>query len=630
MMNNLLVDEAIIDSLVWTLIHSLWQFTIVGLVVSVLIKKFQDLHTPLRYMVSLAGLFTSVLISAVTFCYYYNQFHPDLTNLPGGSFQIQPELLLSAINDEFNNPSWIEKNKFSLIYLWLSGLVLLLLRMLYSIAFIKYIHYKAVAVLDSSVIKVFDDLIAKTGIKSSPKLKTSAHIDTPALIGFFKPVILLPISLVNQLTIRETEIIIAHELAHFVRKDQFINIIQTFIECIFYYHPAIWYISGQVRQEREKCCDQMAISLTGDKLSYARTLIKLQEHKLNINNPQLIMGFTNKNNKIFSNRIKHILKMKQKNSFIREKLITTFMIIGGVIMFARESSGSDNICLNTDNGVYSDTIPKTDQKAKVMVMENQKEIKISMDGGKVREIIIDGEKMDESELEKFSEMKVKPDDSAIKRSKIYIYTDDNSKEGSSIKSLDSLMMGFKFDEGSPSGFRQFSFDKNNFNEEMKALKESMKALQIELKSIDDLKEGFEGLDSKFYYSFPDLEKEMEIFGAPNTKEMKKFKYEFDFSEMVPEAYTIAVDRERNSGTLSDIIGKNLKKDKLLFPDKENIVELTGKHLKINGEKQPSNIWIKYKKIFEEASGTELDKNSRIKFTIKSSTQKNKHLIMKTM
>ena len=117
--------------------------------------------------------------------------------------------------------------------------------------------------------------------KETVRLKSSTLINTPVVVGYIKPTILFPIALINQLSIVEIEAILAHELAHIKRHDYLLNIIQILIETIFYYHPAIWFISSKVRFERENCCDDLAIDKIGSSVSYAKTLIKLQELKLN-------------------------------------------------------------------------------------------------------------------------------------------------------------------------------------------------------------------------------------------------------------------------------------------------------------------------------------------------------------
>ena len=108
------------------------------------------------------------------------------------------------------------------------------------------------------------------------KLLVSARVAVPALIGWLRPVILLPPSVLAELPPEHLELILAHELAHLRRCDYLLNLLQTAIETLLFYHPAVWWVSYQIRMERESCCDEQ-VTATGNRLSYARALTALAE-----------------------------------------------------------------------------------------------------------------------------------------------------------------------------------------------------------------------------------------------------------------------------------------------------------------------------------------------------------------
>ena len=120
-------------------------------------------------------------------------------------------------------------------------------------------------------------------------LLESALVKVPMVIGYFKPMILMPLGAVNNLSAQEVEAILAHELAHVWRNDYLLNILFSFIEVLFYYHPAVWFISANIRSERENCADDLAIQLCGNSLTYAKALVSLQ--KLNPAVPAFAMPF---------------------------------------------------------------------------------------------------------------------------------------------------------------------------------------------------------------------------------------------------------------------------------------------------------------------------------------------------
>ena len=110
------------------------------------------------------------------------------------------------------------------------------------------------------------------GLKRRVRLLQSALVDTPLVIGALKPVILLPAALITELPADQLEALLAHELAHVLRQDYLINLLQSVVETLLFYHPAVWWISSQVRKERENCCDDLAVNVACDRTVYVRAL----------------------------------------------------------------------------------------------------------------------------------------------------------------------------------------------------------------------------------------------------------------------------------------------------------------------------------------------------------------------
>src|SRR5207244_3461916 len=104
-------------------------------------------------------------------------------------------------------------------------------------------------------------------------------VQTAVVVGYFRPVILLPVSVVTGLTAAQLEAILAHELAHVRRHDYLVNLLQTLGETVFFYHPAVWWLSSPIRSERENCCDDIAAAVLGNAVEYGRALLALEEHR---------------------------------------------------------------------------------------------------------------------------------------------------------------------------------------------------------------------------------------------------------------------------------------------------------------------------------------------------------------
>jgi GWxTD domain-containing protein len=125
----------------------------------------------------------------------------------------------------------------------------------------------------------FDGLAARLRVSKPAALLESCLADAPVVIGYIRPVILMPVGLLAGLPVAQVEAILIHELAHIRRQDYLVNLLQTFIEALLFYHPAVWWMSGVIRAERENCCDDLAVAATGDARQYAAALAALEQNR---------------------------------------------------------------------------------------------------------------------------------------------------------------------------------------------------------------------------------------------------------------------------------------------------------------------------------------------------------------
>jgi len=172
-------------------------------------------------------------------------------------------------------------------------------------------------------------LAERMNITRSLQTFFSDKINSPMMIGFFKPVILLPFAAMNQLSPEQFEAILLHELAHIRRNDYLLNIIQTAFDTVLFFNPFTWWITKYIREEREKSCDEMALQLS-DPFHYARALLALEEP---LKNQPLVMTAVSKRSHLF-HRIKNIMEMKNKHINLRQKFITLLIIATATISVA--------------------------------------------------------------------------------------------------------------------------------------------------------------------------------------------------------------------------------------------------------------------------------------------------------
>ena len=160
---------------------------------------------------------------------------------------------------------------------WLIGVSALSLRLLASWRKVQRMQRHGTTPAPAVWQECLSRLVARLRVRMPVKLVESALVEVPTVIGWLKPMILLPAAALVGLDPRELEALLAHELAHIRRHDYLINLLQTAIETLLFYHPAVWWLSRRIREERELCCDDLAVTVCGDGMVYARALATMEE-----------------------------------------------------------------------------------------------------------------------------------------------------------------------------------------------------------------------------------------------------------------------------------------------------------------------------------------------------------------
>ncbi|HZW33235.1 MAG TPA: M56 family metallopeptidase [Isosphaeraceae bacterium] len=173
-------------------------------------------------------------------------------------------------------PIWLERHLAWVAGGWLLGVCLLSMRLL--LGWVAIVRLKRVGVrpLDGDLRTRLDGLARRLRIARPVRLLESVLAEVPSVIGWLKPVVLLPVRACTGLSSEQIEAILAHELAHIQRCDYLINGLQVVIETLLFYHPVVWWVSRAIRREREQCCDDVAVSLCGDRFVYARALTAME------------------------------------------------------------------------------------------------------------------------------------------------------------------------------------------------------------------------------------------------------------------------------------------------------------------------------------------------------------------
>lgn len=323
----------------WTVIHSLWQAFVITFAVGVLLIMLQQKTAKVRYMIAHAGLWVIFATALSTFCIYYDFSRPpsglvvipEIENLPSTLFveTTAQEDIASVTPPSFSwqgFKNYCNNNMYIIVTLWFMGVVVFLLKILGSISYVYYLRNRMNFPADEYWQETLDTLRKKINLNQYVELVESAFVRSPIVVGHLKPMILFPIGAINRLSNHEVEAILAHELAHILRHDYLYNIIQNVIEALFYYHPAVWWLSFQIRTERENCCDDVAISICGSAVTYAKSLVSVQE--MAYYSPQLAMAFAGKSRKKqLLLRVQRILNQPKSTINIMEKFASTSILL---------------------------------------------------------------------------------------------------------------------------------------------------------------------------------------------------------------------------------------------------------------------------------------------------------------
>jgi len=277
----------------WALVHFLWQGMLVAIIVAALLHATRRATAQTRYALAGGGMMVMLACPVLTFI-ALSQHAGSLEINSGAYVQVlQPasasggdaEPVFSAqlplLDRLIRVPQSITSNRLlpSIVIIWGAGVGFLALRLLGSWLRVLHVRQSATHVGNAVIRARLKDLSRRMGIRSPVELLESALATGPAVIGVLRPAILFPTAALTGLWPIQVEAILAHELAHIRRHDYLINLLQCVVETLLFYHPAVWWVSGRIRQEREHCCDDLAVEVCGDRAFYANCLADLDELK---------------------------------------------------------------------------------------------------------------------------------------------------------------------------------------------------------------------------------------------------------------------------------------------------------------------------------------------------------------
>jgi len=268
----------------WTLVHFMWQGAAVSLAAVCVLRWCRDRSANTRYVtacLALAAMLASPLITArVLMAREVTAAatpHTDQNVAVPGAVSVTSH---GSTSDRILSTGAVSANLEALlpviVFAWLAGVTILLVRMSGGLWRVHRLQRRLLATNPSQWQTVAERIASRLGWRAAFHVVESALVDTPAAVGWLRPVILLPIAAFANLTPAQAEAILAHELMHIRRHDYLVNVAQTVAETFLFFHPGLWWLSGHIRAEREHCCDDVAVAVCGDPVDYATALVELE------------------------------------------------------------------------------------------------------------------------------------------------------------------------------------------------------------------------------------------------------------------------------------------------------------------------------------------------------------------
>jgi len=320
------------SALALSLLSSLWQAALVYILVLILIQLNKNAPARIKYNIAAIGALIITTCFVQTFFYHLSlqtTLSDRLTDHEAAMLFYPGKIaLLSGVySDQMGEGGFNLHRVIPLaLCIYFIGMLIMTIRIIYAYLLIRQLKSKGLYPAPVAFNQHMNDVIRQLNIVSTVRLYLSDRVNVPVMLGFIKPIILLPVSIATHLTSAQIEAIITHELAHIRRWDYLINLLQSIIEAVFFFNPFVWLLSKIMRDEREKACDEMVVQAVPP-YTYATALLALEK----INGTKRLTLAANGHTPFkLLNRIKHFTMKENPMMTIRQKAFSILLIVIGL------------------------------------------------------------------------------------------------------------------------------------------------------------------------------------------------------------------------------------------------------------------------------------------------------------
>jgi beta-lactamase regulating signal transducer with metallopeptidase domain/uncharacterized protein YnzC (UPF0291/DUF896 family) len=314
-MNSLshLLSPEVMRLIALTLLHFLWQGTALAAAAYAGMMVCRSAST--RYIVAVAMLGIMAAAPAITFVTLLEQ---GSSSAPYGRdhASMVPQAMSLGAAHALGNSAEPTRNTMPpyfmwLVEIWFVGVMGFSLRSAGGVLVVERLRRREAKPVSEELLAMCKILQEKVGVKRVVSFCECVRLEAPAVAGWLRPVVMLPICTLTGLNEEQLSSVIAHELAHIKRLDPLVNLFQIGVETLLFYHPGVWWLNKRIREERENCCDDIAVEVCGSPLAYAHALARLAESQ---SSPRLLLAA---NSRPLAARVARLLGMEKKSESMR-------------------------------------------------------------------------------------------------------------------------------------------------------------------------------------------------------------------------------------------------------------------------------------------------------------------------
>jgi beta-lactamase regulating signal transducer with metallopeptidase domain len=618
-----MISENLINAIGWTIIHSLWQGAAAALGLAVVMFFLRQSSGRTRYLVGVMALMLVLVMSMVTFVSIYQ---PGIQGTPVTA-ENGTQLLVTGSTTNQGNVTLAAffKNYFNrhlplVVTIWMLGVLVLVLRLAGGYLYNQRLKLHRNQPLPDSWQNRLETFCRQTGIGKPISLVESALVKIPMTIGHFKPVILFPLGVVTGLPRDQVEALLAHELAHILRKDYLVNILQSFVDILFFYHPGVRWISSLVRSERENCCDDIAVSLSGNSLNVAKALTNIQGYDMRTPYPALAAANKRLGSRGLLARIRRLVSPPVKGPGFAAGTIGAVVLVVGLLtlMVSTNAAAALSRDIANDKSPAVESVQSVDQekdKEKELQKKEQEEIM------KLRSKL----KAEKMELEtKLQELVTKEKEShqqnkEQEKEKIKMLEKKLQEKEFKLQQLDTLIR-----EEKARVREQERAIRKEVREQERVIREEVRERERAVREeFRQQEREMRKQEARMRVEEAEMRKQEEIMRVQET-EMRKQEVKMREQEVqlrkqeaklrVKEAELREIEKEMQEqmDRFTEVLVNELMRDQLISARDDYEFQFKYGKLYVNGKKQSRAYYKKYKNLYEKTTGKKLNEDGNFR------------------